>query len=263
MIENLKAIGGKIRRKPAYWMRLMRARPEYHWLAGKSVELRGNVVKLGDLEFSVDSPAVSTPMKRHFLQGDYELPERTAIKNHLKADLPIVEFGGSVGVVSCHANKMLRDPRQHVVIEANPDLVPLLEKNRERNGCAFTVLNRALGYGGETIRFQLNQDFWASNTSVDTGRSVEIPTISFGEVIEQFGFERCTVVCDVEGAEVDLVKHEGTLLQAYVDTLIVEVHPWCIAQPVIDDMLQRLSDLGFVVLDRTADNFVMQNTTLH
>ena len=53
----------------------------------------------------------------------------------------IVEFGGGIGVISCLANRRIGQRDRHIVVEANPHLIPLLEKNRSLNRCAFTVVN--------------------------------------------------------------------------------------------------------------------------
>ena len=243
--------------EPEQWLR---STEQFHWCLGKFIELRGNMVQIEGLSFSVSNPAISTKMKRHFLSDQYEKPERTAIKQFLNVDLPVVEFGGAIGVVACHANKMLRNPQQHVVIEANPELLPLLEENRDRNGCRFTVLHRAIAYGSDEITFHLNQDFWASNVDSSTNRSLRVPTISLQEVVKQFGFERCSLICDIEGSEIALVQHEAETLKQTVATLIIEVHPWCVQADIIDAMLHRLKSIGFACVYRTSDNYVLQNT---
>jgi FkbM family methyltransferase len=158
---------------------------------------------------------------------------------------------------------MLRNPQQHVVIEANPELLPLLEENRDRNGCRFTILHRAVAYGSDEIAFHVNIDFWASNVNTSTDRFVKVPTISLQEVFEQFGFERCTLICDIEGGEIDLVQHEAEILKQRVATFVVEVHPWCIQADIIDAMLHGLEIIGFTCVYGRDNNYVLHNMAYH
>ena len=220
------------------------------------------MVNIDGIMFSVNSPAITTRMKSRFLFDRYEQPEREAIRRFLSPDLPIIEFGGSVGVVACLANKRLRDPQQHVVIEANPDLLPLLEENRDCNDCHFTVLHRAVAYGSDEIIFHQNNDFWASSVQAVTSRTVKVPTISLQQVIDQFGFDLCTLICDIEGGEIDLVQHEAETLRRRVAMLVIEVHPWCIREDVIDDMLHTLERIEFTPVYKIENNYVLCNKSL-
>src|ERR1051325_201510 len=114
-------------------------------------------------------------MKSRFVLNQYERPEREAITRYLDPSLPVVEFGACIGVVSCLTNKKLGNPQQHVVVEANPHLVPLLNKNREANHCEFTILHRAVGYGSNEIEFHLGGTFVTGRVHRETGEQFRVP----------------------------------------------------------------------------------------
>src|SRR5579885_2870151 len=97
--------------------------------AGKIIERLGNYVAIREVRYSADHPTLSPSLKARMAFGWYEGEEMLLVKRHLPADLPIIELGGSLGVLSCLTNRRLRNPRKHWVIEANPTLIPLLEKN--------------------------------------------------------------------------------------------------------------------------------------
>src|ERR1044072_4533763 len=129
-----------------------------HWWIGKLVEIRGNRVMVDGCEFGLDSPAISTSHKsRLFFDFVYEAPEREALRRDLNPELPVVDFGVSIGVIACLTNKKLNAPREHVVVEANPDLLPLLEENRDRNGCKVSILHRAIAPTTDKIKFHKNK----------------------------------------------------------------------------------------------------------
>jgi hypothetical protein len=73
--------------------------------------------------------------------------------------------------------------------------------------------------------------------------AVEVRTTSLEA--SSTSIERATLVCNIQGTEVKLVRHEADVLADRIDTLIVEVHPWIIGQAAIDAMLQRLEKVAF------------------
>src|SRR5215472_8396843 len=140
-----------------------------HWFVSKWVELTGNRVRIDGCCISVDHPSIPCRLKSRFALGLYESPEREAVKKFLDHRLPVVEFGGGIGVVSCVINRRLLSPSQHVVVEANAALLPQIEKNRSLNSAGFQVILAALGYGTTTVDLNVNEDYLL--TSVQVGRS--------------------------------------------------------------------------------------------
>src|SRR5215212_6700577 len=133
-----------------------------HPFAGRIVEWRGNIVQADGLRFSVAHPAITRGVKGLFLLNRYERPEREALKTCIDPTLPVIELGASIGVISCLTNKRLLDSSRHVVVEANPDLIPLLKTNREHNRCRFKVLHAALSYSANEVEFLISDSILAS-----------------------------------------------------------------------------------------------------
>ena len=201
-------------------------RSKDHWWVGRLVEFMGNVVRIDGCSFTVDSPYIATVNKSRFLLG-YEAPERYALEHFVDPDLPVVELGASVGVVACLTNKRLRRPDRHVVVEAHPGILPVLERNRERNGCAFTIVYGAIAYGIDQVTFYTPGYFLGAGLYVDGPcPSVSVPAVSLEQIIERFGFDRCMLISDIEGAESELIKHEVSILRDRVVTIILETHDW-------------------------------------
>lgn len=233
-----------------------------HWWIGRLIELTGNVVKLDGCRFDVNSPAISTPVKTRLLFGTYEQPERAALSDFLRADLPTVEFGGGIGVVSCLANKRMRDPAKHVVVEANPDLIAIIERNRSRNHRRFTVINRALAYGSAEIDFCQGENFLFNGLSVSTDKKTSVKTTTLEQTIEEHGFGTVNLLCDVEGEEVELVKHELACLRQRVKVFIVEVHQAITGVAAVNALVTSLQAAGFELVNRHPSTKVFQNVRL-
>lgn len=233
-----------------------------HWWVGKLVELNGNAVKIDSCKFHLASPAISTTIKTRFVFDTYEQPERAAIKEFLATDLPVVEFGAGVGVVSCLTNRLLRHPENHVVVEANPDLIDVIEKNRAQNGCRFAVANRALAYGCEWIDFHQGGDFLSNSLMTPAGKTISVKTITLAQALAESGFATINLLLDVEGEEVELVKNEMACLRRRVKVFILEIHPSIVGAEAISTMLATLEQAGFQQINNHPTVRALRNTNL-
>lgn len=233
------------------------------WCYGRALELRGNTVEIEGCVFSLDSPVITTTSKSKFMFGRYERPEREAVRRFVDPALPVIEFGGSIGVISCLTNRRLLDPEAHVVVEGNPALVPLLHANRDRNRCGFTVLGRVVGYSGERALFYVDQSNFVISSTVATqpGSGVdvlEVDTIDLRSIVDQRSFDRFTLICDIEGGESDLLRYEAGVIGAKVATLILEVHEWSMGKRRTAECLKQIADLGFRTVFSEADTHVFR-----
>lgn len=233
---------------------------DHPWL-GKMVERRNDIVKVDSCTFSVDAPAISREVKSRFLLNRYEKKEREALDRFLDPTLPVIELGASLGIVACLTNKKLADPSQHMVVEANPHLIDILSRNKAKNGCSFEVLHGAVSYNGEQTKFYLNESFVSGSANDETDRFVTVPTITLADVIDRSGFGRCTLISDIEGAEVDLVQKEGSVLARNVSTIILEIHPLITGYDSARSMLQDFRKLGFEERFKAGNVRVLENTS--
>jgi FkbM family methyltransferase len=198
--------------------------------------------------------------KLFLLDGRYELPERRAVKKHLRRDLPVIELGGALGVVACITNKLLSHPAAHVVVEANPLAIPQLTLNKESNRCEFEIVNRAIAYAVDAVTFRPTVDI-ASN-SIDsegpqlhgTEQPVTVEAVQLGKLVADRGFSKFSLVCDIEGKEYDLVCHEIEVLKK-ADVIIMETHARLIGEEKCKFLIAKLTDAGFRIIEE--DGFVI------
>jgi FkbM family methyltransferase len=198
-------------------------------------------------------------LRELLLSGAHEQPERLALARFLDGGLPAVEFGACIGVVSCLTNLRLSDAERHVVVEANPDLLAVLEANRERNRCRFKVLHRAVAYGGGEVTFHIAENVLGSSVQVPAARAVRVPAVTLRSILDEHGFERCTLICDIEGGEIDLVENEADVMRERVMVFIVEVHEHLLGTEVTGRMLSALERIGFAQVFRQEETYVFQN----
>jgi FkbM family methyltransferase len=233
---------------------------ENHWCVGKLVEIRGDRVVVDECEFTIHSPAIRTSHKsRLFFDFTYEAPEREALNRYLNPQLPVVEFGGSIGVIACLTSKKLEDPFKQVVVEANPNLLELLKENRDRNNCKFSILHRAVAYGQSEVTFYQDEDYLCGSIQRASNRFVTVPTIGLQDIVESFDFKRCTLICDIEGGEEELIENELDTLTERVATLIIEIHEKVLGTASVIKSLSRLKQAAFVPVYKKWETYVFQN----
>ena len=229
------------------------------WEVGKFIGWSSKIARVDGCKFTIDPRVVPANVIDLLLTHRYEQAERAALAKFLDCDVPVVELGACIGVVSCVTNRRLRDPERHVVVEANPALLPLLEDNRARNGCRFKVVHAALAYGVESITFNVNDNVLASSLWGEKRRGVVVPTVTLEGLLDENGLERATVICDIEGAELQLVEHELPTLSKRIVAIIMETHERLVGEEKNRQMFARLESAGFDVVHKDGDVVVLLN----
>ena len=187
-------------------------------------------------------------LRNDVIDGVFEKFERSAVQQCTSPALPVVELGGCMGIVSCITNRRLADPSAHVVVEANPKVIPLLRKNRRRNHGRFEIVNRAIAYGTPTIEYAPSTNFAGNSLEEKAGTSmVSVQTTGLSDILARRKFGSYTLICDIEGHECELVEREGPSI-AQAETIILETHARLVGDEKNDAMLERLKKLGFDIV---------------
>jgi FkbM family methyltransferase len=193
------------------------------------------------------------------LKQKYEREEADLIQRHLPPDIPVVELGGSIGVVSALVRSRLARGVKHVIVEANPALVDICRENAERGDASATeVVNAALGYGATVLRFALGDNIHA-NHLVTEGQSakqvIEVQAITLSELVNRVDPDGdFSLVCDIEGGELDMVRNEGEVI-GRAAVVIMELHPKAYPGGDADDASigEVMRGIGFELVERIND----------
>lgn len=193
------------------------------------------------------------------LRRKYEREEAALIIDHLPPDLPVIELGGSLGVVSRLIGSRLAPETRHLVVEANPDLIAACSANAKRQAVpgATEVINAALYYDGPTARFRIGSEAHSNALDIGTGagRVVDVPAVTLADLHKRLGTPAAfTLVADIEGAEYDLFAREAATL-AHVAVAIVELHPRDYARGGRSEaaLTALIEAAGLTVAERRAD----------
>ncbi|MBL8163904.1 MAG: FkbM family methyltransferase [Anaerolineae bacterium] len=187
----------------------------------------GDLVELDGCYFRLNRQIVPARLKAEFVLDIYEKPERIAIQQFVHPINPVIEMGGGIGVISCITNKRLRNARQHLVVEANPLLIPSLEDSRQRNACQFEIVQAAIGYTGDQTTLFVQRRFVLSSLIRASGQAVQVSTMTLQKLLERADWKdtKITLICDIEGMEYDLIVKEIDTIRQHVATLVIEIHP--------------------------------------
>src|SRR5260221_11875963 len=102
----------------------------------------------------------------------------------------------------------------------------------------------------------------ASSVRAATADAVPVPTTTLREALEDRGFGRCTLICDIEGGERELVRHESETLGRSVDTLILELYERLLGRDKTTELLHELRRVGFEIVGRSWETLALKNTRL-
>lgn len=155
----------------------------------------------------------------------YEASEATLIVQNLKRDMPVIELGGCMGVISALIRNQIGPSAQHIVVEANSTLANFCRPNAMQGAAegATEVIVAAVDYSGaETVNFSLGSAALSGRVRSDGGLSV--PTTTLAKLAAKLPAGEFALICDIEGAEVPLVDNELELL-GRVGVFVLETHP--------------------------------------
>ncbi|WP_405208866.1 FkbM family methyltransferase [Aquimarina sp. LLG6339-5] len=185
-----------------------------------------------------------------FVFNNYETEEAEYLSKYLPPDATVIELGGCLGFVSCLTNKILKDKRKHIVLEANPNLMPWINKNKVDNNCFFTVENAVISKEQE-IQFYIHDLIVGGSIKRKTGNHVNIPGITFDSLQEKYNLTFDTLIMDIEGGELDLFRSQKLEIEKF-KMIFFEVHPFAgiLTNEEAQECEDILSSLNFKLIKR-------------
>jgi FkbM family methyltransferase len=206
----------------------------------------------------VTLPALDNPgFASALLRGKYEAEEAELIRLYLPPTLPVIELGGSFGIVSRLIASKLARGTPHIVVEANPQLIGICTLNAAGGPAATEIVEAAIAYGGPQAAFHVTGDVHSNRLAGDgdAGASVTVPAISLAQLVTRIGTpETFTLISDIEGGELEMIRREPDVL-AQAGTVIMELHPKLYPAGAADEaaLLADMHRLGFTQRERFGD----------
>jgi len=203
------------------------------------------MINLNGVHIETDFPCISDYMKERITEGRYEVGETKTIPQMVQKGESVLEIGGGIGYLSSLVFKT-GNCRDLVVIEAHPELIPVIHANHSINGVSALVIHGIPGPidSHADCDFYMSEDFWESSTVSSGGesiKSIKVPCIDIQKVIMQ---KKITfLICDIEGDEQHLFSW---LNLSGIRAVVVEVHSEKIGKEGVEKVEKMIVQQGFV-----------------
>lgn len=175
-------------------------------------------------------------------RGDYETPEREAVKAVLRPGDRVLEIGACLGVVSLTAARIV-GAKNVFAFEPNPAAAAIAQRNFAINRQDIAIEPRAVGAEAGTLDLGIGEGSWLGASlghHFVGGSRVKVEVAAIADLVERL---RPTVlVMDAEGAEVTILP--ACPLQG-LRALVVEFHENPADIGLIARLRQHLTASGF------------------
>jgi FkbM family methyltransferase len=227
------------------------------WFWGALFDLVEGTYRAAGMQFEIPSDLTARSFRARFFWDFYEPQERALVARYVRGSDCVLELGGCLGVVTCITNRQLLDPRRHVVVEANPRLIPVLRRNRDRNGCRFEVAHAIVSTSSDGTFFIYRDVLEGSmQQSADAGPDVvraRVPVTTVEQLESTHGLAFNAVIMDIEGGELAFLREHQPFL-GRVDLLIIEFHPSILGSGGYAAAQKILTDLGLEKIDAMSNS---------
>ncbi len=224
------------------------------WIFSNRIPFHGTIILTHDSE-------VKDKTKALLFWKLYESSEVRFVKQYVDSSYDVVELGGSIGAVTVQLGKKIKG-KKLISIEANPALLPIQKENLVTNDISsFEQVNAAYGSEKQKVWFASGKENTLGKIgeqSKDKGFFVE--SRSLKSIVEFYRLSDYALVCDIEGAEIDLLLHEQEALRS-CKLLILETHETVYQNRryIPEQMKTMLLQMGFELIDQHGVNLVMRN----
>jgi len=228
------------------------------YLAGIYFTLFEKTYKVEGLDLVIPFDLTNIKFRGQFPINFYEKQERRYLKQYLPKDACVLEMGGCLGVVSCLTNRLLDNPTQHVVVEANPNVVPTIEANKARNNCGFHIENCMVS-NNPVNEFFLGKSILMSSNRRQSMQKISIAGKTVAQLEQEHNLNFDTVIMDIEGGELDFLRENREKLKD-LRTVFIEVHPHrdILSNEEVAECLDILEHAGFERLVDDANFWVLK-----
>jgi FkbM family methyltransferase len=212
-------------------------------IAGLLFDLSGGTYKTEGCHFVFTRKMTTLGWRgAYFWRDQYETDERRLIKQFVVPEDSVIEIGACLGVVSCVTNRLLKNPSKHLVVEANPYLIPWLTQNQSLNASGFMVEHCAIGNPPETTFYVHSTGVMDGSCQNKSAHPIRLPARPLKELHERHGPFSCLIM-DAEGAEYDVLEQAEELMKSY-RLAVIEFHPWIIGEDKTQRCRQILKNAG-------------------
>lgn len=219
-------------------------------LAGIYFTFFKKVFKQNGIKIIVPMELTDYKFRGRFVLGGYEREEATYLSQYLQPQDTILELGACLGYVSCLSNAQLNDTTRHVVLEANPQLIPFIRKNRMENYAGFHIENKIISRRRNNT-FYIHDLIVGGSQKRKTPHEIEVGGVDIKTLEEKYGLQFNTLIMDIEGGELQFLRAQQAAIGRF-EKVFMEVHPFAgiLTDAEALECEQILISLGFELVLR-------------
>jgi FkbM family methyltransferase len=193
------------------------------YLAGTYFTLFEKTYKVEGLDLVIPFHLTDIKFRGQFPINFYEKQERRYLKQFLPKNSTVLELGACLGVVSCITNRLLDHPERHVVVEANPNVIPTIEENKARNQCKFHIEHCMLSSKPENTFF-IGKNILTSSNIRQSTEQITVAGKTIGQLEQQYDLKFDVLIMDIEGGELGVLRENRDKLKE-LSVVFMEIHP--------------------------------------
>lgn len=235
---------GVTRRRPRKWQRMLSALVRE--LRVMTLKFRRpEVAETHGVKLWLAAPALRKGHRRQIVRQEYEEAELSILDATLTPEDSVLELGAGIGLTTIFCAKRIGDWTKVHALEANPALVPVLERNFALNGVRPDFHNMAAAKEAGEVEFTLDRSYTSSGIHgrpSEAAERIRLPAAGFQDLLDRY--RPSYLIMDIEGGEIDLLP--GADL-ACVRKICLEVHPEIVGDAAISGVVEGLMHAGFLL----------------
>lgn len=243
-------------RKKAAWARL---KFPLRWLKGLAFDVFWKDYQVDGMRFAIPRDMTTRVFRTRFMNDSYERAERACVGRYIKPGMRVLELGACIGVVSGVTNKALGFSAEHVVVEANPRLIPWLTNNLKNNGCKTTVAHGLVSRTADGS-FYLHDLIIGGSNVRETPVTVTVPVFTVEDIEARYGTKFNVLIIDIEGGEQDFIDENREWLRT-LDLIIIEFHDFILGDQELERLRSELRTAGLKLVEAHGMTEVWQRPT--
>lgn len=202
--------------------------------------------ELNEVSLHVPDAMLNDKIAAKLKSGRYEGHEAAAVNARLREGQRVLELGAGLGYIASLCAR-ITGAENVVTVEANPDMLPVIRGNLDRNGYqAVRMIHGAVTgpdqAGEEEAEFERKSSFWAARLAgagSDPGAVVRVPRLPLHDLLAEH--RPHVVIMDIEGAEAQLF---GRRWPRHVKAVVMELHPNQYPDTAIKQIVDCMSASG-------------------
>ncbi len=203
------------------------------------------IFEINGVALDVPDHILNDKIAAKMASGGYEALEAAGVQARVRKGNRVMEFGAGVGYIASLA-ATITGGENVVTVEANPDMIPVIRGNLDRNGFQMATLIHGAVTGLDdaepTIAFERKKSFWSAKLAgMDSNPDavVDVPMLQLHPLLAEH--RPHVVIMDIEGAEAHLFERKWP---RHVRSVMMELHPKQYPDAVIKKIVDCMSASG-------------------